>query len=73
MPGNSIVWRLWLLVKTQWRAGGMGAIGLDYPAVKMIAKIYKIKLNIRIMNKIRLLESKQLELWRKAGDNDGEK
>jgi hypothetical protein len=52
----------------------MGAIGLDYPAIKWTADIYGIKTTPKLMDKIRWLELKQLELWReKAGGNDGEK
>jgi hypothetical protein len=68
MPGNISVWRLWNLARTQWRAGAMGVIGLDYPAVQLTATIYGIKLTPRLMERIRLLEIKQLECWQESRD-----
>lgn len=53
---NAETWELWLAVKTQWRAGGMGIVGLDYPAVWAVADRMQIEVSNCVMSKIRALE-----------------
>jgi len=56
MAENAEVWELWLSVNTQWRAGGMGIVGLDYPAVWAMAERLEIEVSNCVMGKIRALE-----------------
>lgn len=46
-----------MAVKTQWRAGFGGLIGLDYKAVQQEADRIEIELGVCAMGKIRALES----------------
>lgn len=43
-------------MQTQWRAGGLGVIGMDYHAVYAEAKRIGIELSICTMAKIKALE-----------------
>ena len=54
---NAEVWELWIEVQTQWRAGGIGVIGLDYHAVYAEAARLEIELSPCVMKKIKALES----------------
>jgi hypothetical protein len=56
MAENVETWELWLSVNTQWRGGGMGIIGLDYPAVYLEAARLEIEVSHCVMGKIRALE-----------------
>ncbi len=56
MPQNAETWELWLSVNTQWRAGGMGIVGLDYPAVWAMAARLEIEVSNCVMMKIQALE-----------------
>jgi len=60
MDENVEVLELWNDVNTQWRAGGMGIVGLDYREVRTRAKELDIELSVCIWRKIRLLEGKVL-------------
>lgn len=59
---NEDAWELWLAVKTQWRGGGMGLIGLDYNVVYKEAARLEIELTPCIMKKIQALEKHVLEV-----------
>ncbi len=61
MEENSEAWELWLEVNTQWRAGGMGIVGLDYPAVYREAERLEIEVSNCTMLKIKALERHVLE------------
>ena len=61
MKQNADAWELWLEVQTQWRAGGMGIIGLDYNALYAEAGRLDIDLSIAMMRKIKCLERIVLE------------
>ena len=54
-------WVLWLAVQTQWRAGGFGIVGLDYPALFQIAERMGIEVSVCTMKKIQALERGELE------------
>jgi len=61
MPENVDVLELWGDVNTQWRAGGMGLIGLDYREVRERARELDIDLSPCVWRKIKMLENKVLE------------
>lgn len=61
MPGNAEAWTLWDFVSTQWRAGGFGVIGLDYGAVRRMARDLGIAWSIGMIRKMRALERTCLE------------
>jgi hypothetical protein len=56
MPENDEAWRLYQEVKTQWRAGGSGFIGLDYPEVRRGAREIGLSWTIGLKRKIQALE-----------------
>jgi hypothetical protein len=49
------------MVLTQWRAGGMGVIGLDYAEVRWWAREMGIDMSPALWGKIRALERHELE------------
>ncbi len=55
LPENFETWKIWCLVQTQWRVG-MCLVGLDYKALKMVAKIHSIKLTKELFSDIQALE-----------------
>ena len=57
IAANADAWELWLSVNTQWRGGGMGIVGLDYPAVWAMAERLEIEMSNCVMGKIRALEN----------------
>ncbi len=69
MPVNEEALELWLAVRTQWRAGGLGVVGIDYLAVQQEADRLEIDLNRCLMRKIQALE--QVEVGKQhAADGD---
>jgi hypothetical protein len=63
---NLETWELWQEVKTQWRAGGAGIIGLDYKAVYQEADRLEIDLSPGTFSKIKALESFTLKMVHKC-------
>jgi hypothetical protein len=61
IPEASDAWDLWTMVQTQWRASGFGLIGLDYPAVRLVAEAMEIAWTGDLLSQIRAMESKTLE------------
>jgi hypothetical protein len=60
MPENEDAMDLWLTVQTQWRAGGMGIVGLDYAEVRVWAEELGIAMTPAMWGKIRKLERQTL-------------
>lgn len=56
MPENEAALSLWLAVQTQWRAGGMGIVGLDYGEVRRWARDMGVVMTAAVWGKIRALE-----------------
>jgi len=56
MTQNQEAWELWGEIQTQWRAGALGIIGLDYNAVYAEAARLEIELSRCTMNKVKALE-----------------
>lgn len=61
MPENLEAWELWKAVRTQWRSGGLGANGLDYPAVYLVAGTLEIQVSRCTLSKIQALERFELD------------
>lgn len=61
MVENVEVLELWNDVNTQWRAGGMGIVGLDYREVRERAEELDIDMSECVWRKIKILENKILE------------
>ncbi|MCP3943225.1 MAG: DUF1799 domain-containing protein [Desulfobacteraceae bacterium] len=58
---NFDAWAIWREIKTQWRAGGMGIIGLDYKEARQAARELGIKYSPRMRKKIQAMERTVLE------------
>jgi hypothetical protein len=54
---------------TQWRAGGMGVIGLDYGEVRAAAADMEIELSPCMWGKIRALEAATLDKMRRGTED----
>lgn len=70
MPENNEALELWLAVRTQWRGGGMGVIGLDYAEVRQWAMDLDIDLSPAVWGKIKALEAFELERCHATERND---
>ena len=68
VPEAAEAWDLWTMVQTQWRASGFGLIGLDYPAVRLVAESVGILWTGDLLSQIRAMESKTME-WQNESDN----
>jgi hypothetical protein len=73
MAENDEPLELWMAVQTQWRAGAMGVIGLDYRVLYLEAARLEIELSNCLMNKIRALERSTLESMVKLQERSGPK
>ena len=56
-PENFEAWELWKEIETQWRAGPVGVIGLDYREVRERARELDIDLSPALWKKIKALEA----------------
>lgn len=70
MPENAEAWNLFFCVQTQWRAGGMGIVGLDYGELRAAARDMDIPLTPGLWRKIRALEAAELSEMRKEVAED---
>lgn len=48
-------------VSSQWRVGGFGFVGLDYPAVYLVAGTLGLTMDADLLGKIQLLEERELD------------
>jgi hypothetical protein len=71
-PENTDAMQLWLAVRTQWRAGGMGVVGLDYAEVRRWARDLDMALSPGLWSKSRRLEYFELERQAGHADRQGE-
>lgn len=58
---NFEAYELWGEIKTQWRGGGFGLVGLDYAEIRARAKELDIDLSNCMWKKIKVLEKLELE------------
>ncbi|HCY86665.1 MAG TPA: hypothetical protein DHV36_16150 [Desulfobacteraceae bacterium] len=56
MSENEDVWAVWHEVRTQWRGGAMGVIGLDYAEVREAFRELEIPYSRRNKRKIQTIE-----------------
>jgi len=56
-------------VRTQWRGGGMGIIGLDYAEVRHACKELEVVYTRGLKRKIRILEQNVLNSQNKKEDS----
>ena len=56
------MWQLWTETATQWRMGPGGPVGLDYPAVAMVARAIGVEYpaSARVRRLLRCCESRAL-------------
>ena len=68
MEQNTDAWDLWCAANTQWRAGGFGLVGLDYPAMCQVAGLLEIPFTRDLLRKIQALE---IETLKRQGKEEG--
>ena len=73
MAQNEDALELWAAVRTQWRAGSMGVIGLDYRVLYLEAERLEINLSNCMMKKIKVLEKSVLESMAESSKKRGSK
>lgn len=56
MGENQEVWYLWKHTQTQLRASFAGVVGLDYTAMRQVAEVMGIALDLAMLHKIQVLE-----------------
>lgn len=61
MAANLDAWDLWQAVQTQWRAAGMGVIGLDHAWVHKMAGILRIDYTPALFKKMAVLENAAMQ------------
>jgi hypothetical protein len=61
MPENEESWDLWHTAQAQWRAGGLGVIGLDYGCLIQLAQLMNIEWTPGLLRKIQALEAYTLK------------
>jgi hypothetical protein len=70
MPENADAWDLWRAAQTQWRAGGMGVVGLDYAEVRRWARDLGLAMTPALWGKIWALERATLKAQHAKGADD---
>lgn len=55
-------WDVYCAMSTQWRVGACGVTGLDYNCLPFLFKVYKIDDDEMVLNDIRILEAKALDM-----------
>lgn len=55
---------IWSYASTQWRVGGMGAVGLDYPAILDIAERMGCEVDEVFIRRLRAIEIHELERFK---------
>lgn len=60
MPENEDAFLVWQEIRTQWRAGPMGILGLDYAEARQAARELEIEWSIGLKRKIQALEGHTL-------------
>lgn len=53
---------------TQWRMGPGGVIGLDFNVVLAMASLYSVDEPTRLVEDLKLMEARALQLFREAAD-----
>lgn len=72
-PENREVFEVFCGSATQWRTGGMDGhpTGLDYPAVRLVARAYRVAWTAAFFGDLQVMESAALKVWaakrRRAG------
>ena len=56
MDGNRETWMLWRHTQTQLRTSFAGVVGLDYTAMRQVAEVLGIALDLAMLHKIQALE-----------------
>ena len=60
-PENWPAVELFLRCQTQWRVSQFGRVGLDYPAVIVLARLYRVRLVPDLMDSLQQIEFTILE------------
>lgn len=61
MDENQEAWMLWRHVQTQLRTSFAGVVGVDYVAVRQVAEVLGIALDLAMLHKVQTLEGVMLQ------------
>lgn len=61
MGENREAWYLWRHTQTQLRTSFTGVVGLDYTALRQVAEVLEIDLDLAILHKVQTLEGVMLQ------------
>jgi hypothetical protein len=61
MDGNREAWYLWRHTQTQLRTSFAGVVGLDYTALRQVAEVLGIDLDLAMLHKVQTLEGVMLQ------------
>ena len=61
MDENMEAWALWRHIQTQMRTSFAGIVGIDYVAVRQVAEVLGIELDLAMLHKVQTLESVMLQ------------
>ena len=61
MDENMEAWTLWRHIQTQVRTSFAGVIGVDYVAVRQVAEVLGIDLDLAMLHKVQTLEGVMLQ------------
>ena len=61
MDENTEAWTLWRHIQTQVRTSFAGVVGIDYVAVRQVAEVIGIDLDLAMLHKIQTLEGVMLQ------------
>ena len=61
MDENQEAWALWRHIQTQVRTSFAGIVGIDYVAVRQVAEVLGIDLDLAMLHKVQTLEGVMLQ------------
>nr|DAS40840.1 MAG TPA: protein of unknown function DUF1799 [Caudoviricetes sp.] len=61
MGENREAWMLWRHTQTQLRTSFAGVVGLDYTALRQVAEVLGIDLDLAMLHKVQTLEGVMLQ------------
>ncbi|WP_313994091.1 DUF1799 domain-containing protein [uncultured Selenomonas sp.] len=61
MDENMEAWALWRHIQTQMRTSFEGVVGIDYVAVRQVAEVLGIDLDLAMLHKVQTLEGVMLQ------------
>ena len=67
-PEHHAAVSLFIMCQTQWRAGAMGLIGLDYGVVFQMMSLYDVEDKATALEDLQIMEARALEVLNKRAE-----